>query len=457
MPQQASAVHARELSMAEDQVARFSTWATAMGVFAPERASMDHRLRYAPDVRDVVDGLLESLSYRVRACSATLGSVAENTQSEFLSAQSEGLKQSFAHIGAEISHLNKISNTIRKASKETHVQKATDFRIEDEDGNDVEPLLRRVFEHNVSDCFPDKFEQLGSRREADHKQSVEASGMSVDDKANNEISDNYGRNTIGEVTCPYCLYALPAKVVFDEKKWSRSPEPPAAPVTPKWTPPSDPASRPIVILGAGVLGPRLAVMWASTGRPVVLNDVDSRALASAIVYIGDALTIVCAVRETRPGRVTTSTVLGESCGTDPWKVIEALPEDPEIKREMLVKADALVPEDCVLASNSSTWPITALRNLITRPERLLNTRYHLPPRNTYVELMTCGATDRDLISYRSERRRCAAWASTRWLYRTSQSASSSTGSSRLADVELIYAYAYWLVSMRGHYHVIWIL
>ncbi|WQF77379.1 Putative Zinc finger C2H2-type [Colletotrichum destructivum] len=342
--QRASAVHARELSMVEDQVARFSTWATAMGVFAPERASMDHRLRYAPDVRDVVDGLLESLRYRVRACSATLGSIVENTQSESLSAQSEGLKQSFAHIGTEISHLNKISNTIRKASKETHVQKAADFRIEDEDGNDVEPLLRRVFEHNVSDCFPNvspnirrrlvdsmilrrklilyrrhrhgtsairpqktvpkafvalpsvqtsllandtvepgnkapvrtpafayaasqvqsvttlnpqnftkassslsvvsesktialsnhealvfppapglaakrKYEQLRSRREADQKQSIEASGMSVDDKVNNEISDNYGLDTIGEITCPYCLYALPAEVVFDERKW----------------------------------------------------------------------------------------------------------------------------------------------------------------------------------------------------------------------------------------------
>ncbi|TID04771.1 hypothetical protein CH35J_003140 [Colletotrichum higginsianum] len=305
---------------------------------------MDHRLRYAPDVRDVVDGLLESLSYRVRACSAALGSIVENTQSECLSTQSEGLKQSFAYIGTEISHLNKISNTIRKASKETHVQKAADFRIEDDDGNDVEPLLKRVFEHNISDCFPNvslnirrrlvdsmilrrklilyrrhrhgtsairpqktvpkafvalpsvqtsllandtaepgnkapvrtpafayaasqlqsattlnpqnftkassslsvvsksktialsnheplifppapgiaakrKWEQLRSRREADHKKSIEASGMSVDDKANDDISDNYGLDTVGEITCPYCLYALPAEVVFDEKKW----------------------------------------------------------------------------------------------------------------------------------------------------------------------------------------------------------------------------------------------
>lgn len=70
-----STVHARELSKVEDQVARVSTWATAMGVFAPERASMDHRLRYAPDVRNVVNGLLESLDYRIRSCESHLSIV----------------------------------------------------------------------------------------------------------------------------------------------------------------------------------------------------------------------------------------------------------------------------------------------------------------------------------------------------------------------------------------------
>ncbi|TDZ37501.1 3-hydroxybutyryl-CoA dehydrogenase [Colletotrichum spinosum] len=182
---------------------------------------------------------------------------------------------------------------------------------------------------------------------------------------------------------------------------SPSAEPSSHPI-PEWFPPEDPTSRPVVVLGAGVLGRRVAVMWASTGRPVILQDINERALSSAIVYVGDALTTVCAVRETHPGRVTTSTVLEDSCGANPWMVIEALPEDPEIKREMLGKVDALVPEDCILASNSSTWPTSALRTLISRPERLLNTHYHLPPRNTYVELMTCGATDKKVIPFLKE-------------------------------------------------------
>jgi hypothetical protein len=55
-------------SMVEDQLARFSSWANGIGVFAPGSASMDHRLRYAPDVTGVVIGLLESLNYRCQSC-----------------------------------------------------------------------------------------------------------------------------------------------------------------------------------------------------------------------------------------------------------------------------------------------------------------------------------------------------------------------------------------------------
>jgi len=58
--------------MVEDQLARFSTWAAAIGVFATGRASINHRLRYAPEVQSVVNGLLESLDYRIRNCKPQL-------------------------------------------------------------------------------------------------------------------------------------------------------------------------------------------------------------------------------------------------------------------------------------------------------------------------------------------------------------------------------------------------
>lgn len=65
---QASVIHPREFSKVEDQAARFSTWTSGIGVFAPGRASMDHRLRYAPEVQSVAIGLLDSLNHRIRKC-----------------------------------------------------------------------------------------------------------------------------------------------------------------------------------------------------------------------------------------------------------------------------------------------------------------------------------------------------------------------------------------------------
>lgn len=63
--QLSATLSSRDLSLIEDQIARFSSWMTGIGVFAQGRASMDHRLREATDVRDITIGVLEALSDRI--------------------------------------------------------------------------------------------------------------------------------------------------------------------------------------------------------------------------------------------------------------------------------------------------------------------------------------------------------------------------------------------------------
>jgi hypothetical protein len=58
----------REISLVEDQFARFSLWAANIGVFTPGRASLDHRLREAQEVHEVVGGVLESLEDQIKGC-----------------------------------------------------------------------------------------------------------------------------------------------------------------------------------------------------------------------------------------------------------------------------------------------------------------------------------------------------------------------------------------------------
>ncbi|KAL7928236.1 hypothetical protein V8C35DRAFT_318654 [Trichoderma chlorosporum] len=152
--QRASCIHPRELSMVEDQLARLSTWATGNGVFAPNRASMDHRLRYAPEVQSVAMGLLESVDYRIGQCSEIFSVYDKDQKANDLSPLDESLRRSLGDLAAEISHLYKMSNMIRRASKELHILKAKDFQIKDEDGNDVEPLLLNHYKRYIGDRFP---------------------------------------------------------------------------------------------------------------------------------------------------------------------------------------------------------------------------------------------------------------------------------------------------------------
>ena len=55
-------------TLIEDQLGRLSIWAANMGVFAPGRASMDHRLREAPDVLRIVVALLSLVKSRTGDC-----------------------------------------------------------------------------------------------------------------------------------------------------------------------------------------------------------------------------------------------------------------------------------------------------------------------------------------------------------------------------------------------------
>ena len=69
--QQLASAHPREHSYVEDQLARFAIWIDNIGIFAPGRASMDHRLREVPDIQDVVIGLLEVLDGKIQDCRYT--------------------------------------------------------------------------------------------------------------------------------------------------------------------------------------------------------------------------------------------------------------------------------------------------------------------------------------------------------------------------------------------------
>ncbi len=154
------------------------------------------------------------------------------------------------------------------------------------------------------------------------------------------------------------------------------------------------ADRPIVVLGAGTLGRRIALMFATRGGVVRIFDASADALAAAREFVDAQLPeLLATVDGSSPAAIEVHEDLAAAVD-DAWLVVESLPERIELKREVFPELERLAPADAILASNSSSYATSELVDVLTTPERVLNMHFFMPPRIRAVELMSCGRTDR---------------------------------------------------------------
>lgn len=127
------------------------------------------------------------------------------------------------------------------------------------------------------------------------------------------------------------------------------------------------------VVGAGLMGAEIALVFALAGKDVLLNDTTEERLKRA----RDALAKVLEKgvgrgfykrEEVQPAldRIRTTTDLGAFGDRD--MIIEAVFEREEVKAEVFRKLDAVAPAGCFLASNTSTISISALSSCV-KPER----------------------------------------------------------------------------------------
>ena len=153
------------------------------------------------------------------------------------------------------------------------------------------------------------------------------------------------------------------------------------------------SGRPIAVIGAGTLGRRIALMFATGGGTVRVCDLDADQRADAAAYIEQELPAVLAsVDGSTPATVDFTDSMAEAVA-DAWLVVESLPERLEIKIPVFAQLDELAPADAILATNSSSYPSRAVIEKVTRPERVLNMHFFMPPGSRACELMTCGHTE----------------------------------------------------------------
>lgn len=164
-----------------------------------------------------------------------------------------------------------------------------------------------------------------------------------------------------------------------------------------WTAP-DVTKRPVAVIGGGVLGRRLCMMWACTGNEVLLVERIPEVAEAALAYIKEAIGKQSEAVGGKPGIVRVASSMAEAV-KDAWMVIEAIPERLNLKIDLFGELDKLTKPDCILATNSSSYKSSEMIDKVQRKYRVCNGHYLMPPAMNALEIMTCGHTDPAVIQH----------------------------------------------------------
>ncbi|MET0784908.1 MAG: 3-hydroxyacyl-CoA dehydrogenase family protein [Leifsonia flava] len=168
---------------------------------------------------------------------------------------------------------------------------------------------------------------------------------------------------------------------------------------------SAPASLPDVVgvLGGGRMGAGIAHAFVLAGCRVVVVERDDAAVVAASDRIRASLDASVARGATTaplPSLVAAvSTTTDASAFADAGLVIEAVPEDFELKRTALRRVETVVAPGAAIASNTSSISIDALADELERPARFLGLHFFNPvPASRLVEIVVGTATDAALAA-----------------------------------------------------------
>ena len=140
----------------------------------------------------------------------------------------------------------------------------------------------------------------------------------------------------------------------------------------------------VVVVGAGTMGTGIAQVAARAGYKTVLYDVDGAAAQRSIEKIGESLgravekgKLTADERTAALGQLTSTTDL-DAAAKDADLIVEAAPELLELKKELFGRLSRLVRPEAILASNTSSLPITAIAQAAKGPERVIGMHFFNP-------------------------------------------------------------------------------
>ncbi|MBV8065183.1 MAG: 3-hydroxybutyryl-CoA dehydrogenase [Actinobacteria bacterium] len=129
----------------------------------------------------------------------------------------------------------------------------------------------------------------------------------------------------------------------------------------------------VLVVGAGQMGAGIAQVVAASGRRVSLHDAADGAVERAVAAIAKSLTRLGADPDEVLARIAPAADLVPAD-----LMIEAVVEDAHVKTDLFHGADVLLPPEAILASNTSSIPITSLGAATSRPDRVIGMHFFNP-------------------------------------------------------------------------------
>ncbi len=159
----------------------------------------------------------------------------------------------------------------------------------------------------------------------------------------------------------------------------------------------------IAIIGAGFLGTQIAARAAVHGTTVRMYDItpaavskagdDVKRLVGEYEYFG---MLKDGAAETL-GRISIDTDLRKSVGGAEL-VIESVPENLDLKKKVFAELDGLLPPGALLATNSSSIPVSRLEGSLAHPERVLNIHFYGPvSKNNFADIQAGTRTSPEAV------------------------------------------------------------
>jgi len=143
--------------------------------------------------------------------------------------------------------------------------------------------------------------------------------------------------------------------------------------------------RQIAVIGTGTMGRGIAYLSAVAGYDTVIYDVDSSALDSAKASIESTLKkgvekgkVIEATARAAVQRIHLSTELEPAVRTADL-IIEAVPEELDLKMNIFSQADVICSEETILASNTSSISISKLAGSVERRSQFVGMHFFNPP------------------------------------------------------------------------------